>query len=305
MDKVAAVAESRQVEERGKTRTYIVLKAETIDRYQLREAPDLSPDVHFSDVHLRAPRRRGRRRDRLRVPASGGGGGRGRRRRPLPAAARRRRRMPTAAYRGCATRSARRPIAWGCRCGAARSTWATICSRCLGRRARRCSSWRGVGLAGSRGGARGRGARLHHRRAGGCCTMRGTTRARCITGRRAPWRCGGSTGTIPTRASSRAATRPTRLVGAPPSSPSSRAAPRLCADCIYDAAATDALLALLAPLLAALPPTAAALFAIERRLNFDAGGLTTRARAEERFLSRLGEMGRFEGGARPNLRAAV
>ena len=45
---------------------------------------------------------------------------------------------------------------------------------------------------------------------------------------------------------------------------------------------------------AALPPTAAALFAIERRLNFDASGLTTRARAEERFLSRLGEMGCFE-----------
>ena len=141
MDKVAAVAENRQVEERGKTRTYIALKAETIDRYQLREAPDLSPDVHFSDVHLRgAPATA--EADAVTVfeyrPAAEAG--RGRRRRPLPAAARRRRRMPTAAYCGCATRWARRSIAWGCRCGAGRSTWATICSRCLGRRARRCSS---------------------------------------------------------------------------------------------------------------------------------------------------------------------
>ena len=296
MDKVAAVAESRQVEERGKTRTYIVLKAETIDRYQLREAPDLSPDVHFSDVHLRgAPATA--EADAVTVfeyrpaaeaevedddgdlcPQRRGGG------------------APHADGGVLRLRHAvgRRSIA-GCRCGAARLPGRLSARGAWGGGATVLELGAGVGLSGlvaARAGAarvfitdapaavlynaRHNASEIHHWETG------------AVAVRRLDWHH--------PDASLVESRNPSDPFGwsAAELAELSRCTLILCADCIYDAAATDALLALLAPLLAALPPAAAALFAIERRLNFDAGGLTTRARAEERFLSRLGEMGCFE-----------
>ena len=298
MDKVAAVAESRQVEERGKTRTYIVLKAETIDRYQLREAPDLSPDVHFSDVHLRGapvtaeadavtvfeyrpaveaepedddgdlcPQRRGGG-----APHADGGVLRLRHAVGTPLD-----RVGLQVWRGALYLGdylLEVPGAAG----------ATVLE--LGA---------GVGLSGlvaARAGAarvfitdapaavlynaRHNASEMHHWEMG------------AVAVRRLDWHHPDAS-----LVESRTPSDPFGWSAAELAE-LSRCTLILCADCIYDAAATDALLALLAPLLAALPPTAAALFAIERRLNFDAGGLTTRARAEERFLSRLGEMGCFE-----------
>ena len=132
--------------------------------------------------------------------------------------------------------------------------------------------------------------------------MRGTTRARCITGRRAPCVVRRLDWHHPD-ASLVESRNPSDPFGwsAAELAELSRCTLVLCADCIYDAAATDALLALLAPLLAALPPTAAALFAIERRLNFDAGGLIDARPRRGASSSWLGEDGRFEGGASPNL----